>query len=180
MGAAANSHQFHRRAACRGAVLLLALVFMLMMALVATTVMQTAILQLRMSGNAQFLEEALHTAQAIASELSLQPENFSLEHDIGRGNCPANASVADCQSYQLLAPVSAVAPAGVQLDYRVTRQEPLFWHGFPIREAEHLASSSRSFNAATFEISVRIDGSRNRLGSAHIVQGIALRVPAVH
>ena len=73
---------------------------------------------------------------------------------------------------------SAVAPAGVEIDYRVIRQDPLLWRGFPLREAQDAASSSSSFDAAIFEIDVRIDGSEKRLGNAHIVQGIAVRVPA--
>ena len=44
----------------RGAVLLLALVFMLMVAIIAATSMRTSILQLHMAGNDQFVEEAFH------------------------------------------------------------------------------------------------------------------------
>ena len=161
-----------------GAVLLLALVFMLMLAIIASTVIQTAILQLRMAGNDQFLEEALHKAQAIATELSLNPDNFSLEGGVGHTNCPVGDQSLHCDRSQLQTPKSAVAPAGVQIDYRVIRQDPLLWKGFPLREAQDTVSSSNSFDAAIFEIDVRIDGSEKRLGNAHIVQGIAVRVPA--
>lgn len=163
---------------CRGTVLLLALVFMLMLAVIAATVMQTAILQLHMAGNDQFLEEAFHTAQAIAAELSLDPDNFSLEGGVGHTNCPPGAQGIGCDRYQLHKPVLAEVSEGVELDYRVTRQEPLLWRGFPIRESQGAASSSNSFDAAIFEISVRIDGAENQSGSAHIVQGIAVRVSA--
>ena len=67
----------------------------------------------------------------------------------------------------------------MEIDYRVIRQDPLLWRGLPVSEAQDAASSSSSFDAAIFEIDVRIDGSEKRLGSAHIVQGIAVRVPAV-
>jgi hypothetical protein len=167
-----------RLTASRGVVLLLALVFMLMLAIVAATVMQTAILQLHMAGNDQFLEEALHKAQAIATELSLTPENFSFEGGVGSTNCPVGVEDINCDRSQLSVPASAVVPKGVTLDYRVTRQDPLLWRGFPIRESQDTASSSNSFDAAIFEIDVRIDGSEKRLGSAHIVQGIAVRVAA--
>ena len=163
--------------ASRGAVLLLALVFMLMLAIIASTVLQTAILQLRMAGNDQFLEEALHKAQAIATELSLNPDNFSLEGGVGHTNCAIGEQSLHCDRSQLQIPGSAEAPPGVKIDYRVIRQDPLLWRGFPLREAQDAASSSR-FDAAIFEIDVRVDGSEKRLGSAHIVQGIAVRVPA--
>ena len=162
-----------------GAVLLLALVFMLMLTMIATTVMQTAILQLRMAGNDQFLEEAFHKAQAIATELSLDPDNFSLEGGVGSTNCPVGVKDLNCYRSELPVPASAVVPTGVTLDYRVTRQDPLLWRDFPIREAQNTVSSSNSFDAAIFEIDVRIDGSEKRLGSSHIVQGIAVRVPAL-
>ena len=161
-----------------GAVLLLALVFMLMLAMIAATVMQTAILQLHMAGNDQLLEEAFHEAQAIATKLSLDADNFSLDGGVGDTNCPVGLNDRNCSRNQLPVSASAAVPAGVTLDYRVTRQDPLLWRGFPIREAQDTVSSSNSFDAAIFEIDVRIDGSKKRLGSAHIVQGIAVREPA--
>jgi Tfp pilus assembly protein PilX len=100
-----------RVTASRGAVLLLALVFMLLLAMIAATVMQTAILQLRMAGNDQFLEEAFHKAQAIATELSLSPDNFSLEGGVGYTNCPVGVEELDCDRSQL--PVGDQAGAAV-------------------------------------------------------------------
>ncbi len=157
---------------------MLALVFMLMLAMVAATVMQTAVLELHMAGNDQFLEEALHRGQAIATELSLNPENFFLDGGVGHTNCPAGVQGPACDRSDLQAPTSAAVPAGVVLDYRVIRQDPLLSRGFPLRESQDTVSSSNSFDAANFEIDVRINGSEKRLGSAHIVQGIAVRVAA--
>lgn len=162
----------------RGAVILLALVFTLLLSMVAATVMQSAILQLHMAGNDQFLEEALYRAQAIAAEISLNPENFSLGVGVGDTNCPRGEELSGCSSSTVQVPASALALEGFAIDYRVTRQDPLLWKGFPIRESEEAVSSSNSFDAAMFEIDVRLNGSEARLGSAHIVQGIAVRVPA--
>ena len=164
---------------CRGAALLLALVFMLMLAMVAATVMRTAILQLHMAGNDQFLEEAAHRAQAVATELSLDADAFLLDTGVGDSNCPAGSAAAGCDYTLLPVAAQAATPEGVVLDYRVTRQDPLLWRGFPVREPEATASSSAGFDAAIFEISVRVDGGGRNLGSAHIAQGIAVRVPAI-
>lgn len=169
--------------ACRrsnhGAALLLSLVFMLMLAMIAATTMRTGILQLHMAGNDQFVEEAFHQAQAVATELSLHADSFPLDTDAGDVICRKASVDTDCD-YRLL-PASAYTqiPQGVSLDYRVTRQEPLLWHGFPVRESERTVSSSTRFDAAIFEISVSIDGSEKKLGSAHIVQGVAVRIPVV-
>jgi PilX N-terminal len=163
----------------RGAVLLLALVFMLMLTMIAATVMQTSILQLHMAGNDQFLEEVLQRAQAIADELSLDVDNFLLQGDVGDVNCPSGSEDPICTQNQLRIPESIFTTEGIELEYRVTRREPLLWHSFPIRQSESTASSSSRFDAALFEIEVRIDGSKRGLGSARVIQGIAVRVPAV-
>jgi hypothetical protein len=170
----------YERTLHRGAILMLALMFMLMMAIIATTVMQTTILQLHMAGNNQFFEEAFQQAQAIVTELSVNLDNFALVGGVGYTNCPAEGESEDCDLMQLAKPVSAVVPEGVTLDYRVIRQDPLLWRGFPIRESQETASSNANFDAAIFEIDVRIDGADKRLGSARLVQGIALRVAALH
>jgi hypothetical protein len=162
-----------------GAVLLIALIFMLLLSVIAATVMQSAILQLRMAGNDQFMEEALHRAQAIAAELSLNAGNFLLTGEVGDANCPQGRQDAGCDQSQLQVPASVPALDAYALDYRVVRQEPLLWRGFPIREAEHSASSSTGFDAALFEIDVQLDGSDNGLGSAHVVQGVVVRVPVM-
>ena len=161
----------------RGAVLLLSLVFMLMLALIAGMVMHTAILQLRMAGNDQFLEEAIHKAQAVATELSLVPENFSLAGGVGHTNCPPDALALDCDTRTLQVPASVQVAPGALVEYRVTRVAPLRWKKFPLRESQENASSSIHFGAANFEIRVRIDGGEARLGKADIVQGIAVRIP---
>jgi hypothetical protein len=162
-----------------GAVLLIALIFMLLLSVIAATVMQSAILQLRMAGNDQFMEEALHQAQAIAGELSLNPGNFLLTGEVGDANCPPGRQDAGCDQSQLQVPASAPALDAYALNYRVVRQEPLLWRGFPIREAEHSVSSSTGFDAALYEIDVQLDGSDNGLGSAHVVQGMVVRVPVI-
>ena len=172
-----NRLMVNSRALNRGAILLLSLVFILMLALIAGMVIKTAILQLHMAGNDRFLEEAIHKAQAIVTELSLTPKNFSLEGGLGYTNCVADSQALYCDLRALKAPGSGAASQGVEVDYRVTRAQPLLWKSFPIRESQESASSSTSVGAANFEISVRIDGGESRLGKANVVQGIAVRVP---
>jgi hypothetical protein len=55
----------------------------------------------------------------------------------------------------------------------------MLWVDFPISESQATASSSRNFDAAIFEVDVRVDGSRKRRGSAHVVQGVAVRAVSV-
>jgi hypothetical protein len=166
------------RVSNHGAVILLALVFTLLLSIIAATVMQSSILQLHMAGNDQLMEEALHKAQGIAAEIAVEHGNFILSGDVGDANCPIGSEMPGCDRHQLPVPDSARAAEGFILDYRVTRQDPLLWKGFPVRENEAFVSSATGFDAVLFEVDVQIDGSGMRLGSAHVVQGIAIRVPA--
>src|SRR5262249_1184621 len=156
----------------QGMVLLLALVYMLITAIIVALVLQTGGLQLRMAGNDQFLEEAFNQVQAIVTEVSLNTNNFTLEGGIGDTNCPPLTRDARCNRNELSVPPSAVALSGAVVDYRVIRQEPLLWRSFSPREAQGSASSSNRFDAAVFEIDARIDGSEKHFGSAHVVQGV--------
>jgi len=161
-----------------GAVLLLAMVFMLMLAVVAATVMQTGILEFHMAGNDQFQEEAFQRAQAVASELSRDPNNFIMASGVGYTWCIARDTSPDCDRHDLDAPLSGNVSPGVALTYRVVRRGPLLLRGFPVREGERRASGAGLFDAAIFEVDVRVAGSDRRLGTARVAQGIAVRVPA--
>ena len=163
----------------RGAVLMLTMVFMLMLAMLAGTVIRSGVLEFHMAGNDQFQEEAFQRAQAVATELSRDPNNFVLAVAVGYAICSAADEDPACDGTGLGAPVSAVVPEGVELAYRVTRQSPLLLEGFPVRESQGNASGSGRFDAAIFEVSVQVDGSGQRLGTARVVQGVALRVAAV-
>ena len=163
----------------RGAVLLLAMMFMLLLAMVASSVMQTSFLELQMAGNEQFREEALQRAQAIASALAAEPENFPVVGGVGYTLCASGDTDPGCDVNELLdVPqfVLSVNP-GVNLFYRVTRKGPLLLQALPIRQSQGRVSSNNGFAAAVFEIGVTVDGAPARLGSSQIALGIARRVP---
>jgi hypothetical protein len=161
----------------RGVVLILAMVFLLLLTLVATTVMQFSIQEFQMAGNNQFREEAFQRAQAVADELADDPNNFPVVGDVGYTICLSTDTDSDCNNSNfLVAPESATAPEGVAVGYQVVRQGPRFVETLPFRESQSAASSARAFDAALFEILVDIDGNEGRLGSAEVAQGIAVRV----
>ncbi len=142
--------------------------------------MQTGALEFHMAGNDQFQEEAFQRAQAIASELSRDQGNFSLAGGLGYTLCSPEDNDPGCDGNSLGVPVSAVVPEGVELTYRVIRRGPRLLQSFPIREAQSVASGSGIFDAAIFEVSVHLDGSDKRLGSARVAQGMAVRLAASH
>jgi hypothetical protein len=163
-----------------GAVLLLAMFFVLLLAILAASVIQTGVLELRMSGNNQFQEEAQQYAAAIATEISEFPGNFPLDSAVGYEVCAEADSSPGCnQDGHYLAKLQSLSQSeGVAVDYRVTRQGPLLVENFPVRESQgEVSGNSRA--VAIFEISVHVDGGGSRLGSARVAQGIAVRLPLV-
>ena len=154
----------------RGAVLLIAMIFLLLLAIIAGTVTQTSILEFFMAGNAQFREEAFQEAQAVVTEITSDIKNFPVVGQIGYTLC--KTASADCDT--TLAPLTA--NTGTKADYRVVRRGPLILESLPFRQGEGQGSSSPNFDAVVFEIEVAVDGSDSRLGSAELVQGVAIRV----
>jgi hypothetical protein len=161
----------------RGMVMILAMVFLLLLTLVATTVMEMSAQEFQMAGNNQFREEAFQRAQAIAEELADDPNNFPVVGTVGYTVCTTTDTDVDCNNENFLqVPGSATAPEGVAVAYQVVRQGPKFVESLPFRESQANASSSLVYDAAIFEVAVAVDGSEARLGSAEMVQGVAVRV----
>lgn len=166
-GAVSNSRQ-------RGLVLVLALVFLLLLGLLASGLMQTSMLEFRMSTNAQSRELSLQQAQAIVDELSTREANFTLAQGVGYTVC---GSTGSCDAAVLTVSEPLLErPEGVELHYAIQRQPPLIRRGLPLREPEGVVSSARAYDAALFETTVSIDGEAARVGSVRLAQGIAVRV----
>ena len=157
--------------------MILAMIFLVLMAIVAGTVMKTSVQEFQMAGNAQFREEAFQRAQAITAEISTNRDNFPIFGTIGYTVCTATDTDPDCNGTNFIQALdSATAPTGVDLNYQVVRQGPLFIEGLPFRQAQGRASSAPAFDTAIFEVSANVNGDAARLGSAQVVQGIAIRV----
>lgn len=172
-----HNNRIDSRKGSRGAVLLLAMVFLVLMTLVAVTVTKTSVQEFQMAGNAQFREDAFQQAQAIVSEISTNIDNFPISGGIGYTVCVAGDPDPDCNGTAVIGAIdSDAAPAGVTVSYQVERQGPLFIEGLPFRQSQANASSSPAFDTAIFEVSADVDGNAARLGSASVVQGVGIRV----
>ncbi len=157
----------------RGAILLLSMICLLLIAMVAGTTMHTSILEFRMAGNDQFREEAFQKAQAVATALMEDPDNFPVAGQVGYTVCATGSSDPGCDVTTIVIPaaVSSV-PAGVVVDYRVERQGPLIVQGLPFRQSQSSASSSLAFDSAFFEAQVAVDGGAVSLGRSEVAQGV--------
>jgi hypothetical protein len=158
-----------------GYILLLVMVFLLLLAVIAGTALRVSALEFRMAGNDQFREQALQQALGVAQALAVKPEHFPLDLEPGESLCATSAS---CTRPILPAvPMADALPPGTVLQYSITRRGPLFAAVPELRLAEARASSASGWRAAHFEVQVVIDGNAPGLGSARVVQGVALLLP---
>lgn len=160
-----------------GTILLLAMIFLLLLGLVSSTLMRTALLETHMAGNNQFREEALQRARGVATDLALASEHFALESEVGTVRCVSGVSLESCDKSDLPLLATALSSDGVQVDYRVERQAPRILHSLPLREAQSVVSSAGRSAVALYEIEVTVDGNGAGLGSARLVRGVAVRLP---
>lgn len=166
-----------------GAVLIVALLFLLLTAAISTTVMQTSVLEVRMAGNEQFNAEAFQKAQAIANAVAVDADNLVVTGDIGYRLCGTSAvdgdgnPLADCDVSSIALNSSVVnAPTGVNINYYAERIGPLIGSQ-NTRPGEEEAWGEGSFSVAYFKVVGSYDGVASKLGTAEIEQGVAVRIP---
>lgn len=151
------------------------MVFLLLLAVIAGTALRVSALEFRMAGNDQFREQALQRALGIAQALAVNPQHFPLDLGVGDSLCGAGSSCA--RPVLPAVPTADTLPAGTVLDYSITRRGPLLAPVADLRLAEASASGASGWRAASFEVQVAIDGTALGLGSARVVQGVALLLP---
>ncbi len=159
-----------RIARMRGAILLLALIYLFLLALVATSVVESSTQQLHMANNELFAAQALVRARAVASEVARYGANFDPASPVGAVRCFAASAGAGCDSGGLAALPEELAGAGIE--YRVVRRAPATLEGVPLGGGE-VSAAGAPF--ALFEVRVEVvqDGAQ---GTA--VRGVMLGLPA--
>ena len=159
----------------RGAVLSLAMIFLLLMAMVATTVMQTSVLEFRMAGNDQFREEIFQKVEGIAEAITERQGNFPVAGDVGYTVCLDNTTTTGCSADLLALGASVISvPTGVTVNYTVERQGPRLLSRLPFRQSQGSSSSSRAYDVALFETNAKVDGGSVGLGTAEVAHGVAV------
>ena len=157
-----------------GAVLILVLIFVLLMNIVASSVIQSAALQTRIAGNSHSYVEALHLAQSLGRSLVHDPNNFPLTQEVDTFNCLSFDQAVNCQGNSLR--VSASMPGFDNHEYRaaVTRKDPETLSG-ELVEIDPDGNVARvQFDVALFEIEVNVTGMDSRSKDVRIYTGVAL------
>jgi hypothetical protein len=168
----------------QGAVLIVALVFLLLTAAVSVTVMQTSVLEVRMAGNQQFSVEAHQKAQALSNAVAVDAGNLVVTGDLGYRICGTAAVDADgnpvsgCNTSTIALDSSVEnVPSGVGINYYAERIGPL--EGTEnVRSSEDSAWGAGTFKVAYFKVVGSYDGVASKLGTAEVEQGVAVRIAA--
>ena len=165
---------------CSGAVLLLAMVFLLLLSILGGTSMRASILEFRMSGNQLFKEEAFQVASALVSAISDNEDNFPNDLPAAHALCKAGNVSRNCVGRLSLSvfPREIYINEKAEVTYKVERMQPMFLHRSPMRLAQHSVSSTLAFQMAIFEIHAGVGGNAQSLGHAQVVQGVAKTVTA--
>lgn len=157
----------------QGAVLVIALIFLLLTGLISVSSMKTSIFETKMASNEQLKEEAFQTTQGVINAMTSDINNFVIAGDVGYKIC--KAGVSGCDSTTITLNASTTTLTANNVEYHITRKAPLF-APIPFRASEENASSAKAYSAALFEVNAEYDGSQDRLGQAAIAQGVAIKV----
>jgi hypothetical protein len=157
----------------RGAALITALIFLIIITVIALSSMRSSTQEMRMAVNAEEKLTAGQLAQAMADALWADPNVTPVIGDVGRRVCNANvAGNPPCDEYSLVLPaeVSAMIPAAGQAFVAVERLNP--------ETRPCPGYSMESFGCAAFRIHAQYNGTAARGGRADIYEGVLVLVPS--
>ena len=154
-----------------GVVLIVSLIFLLLLAILATTVSETNLLQLQMAGNDEAKMEVTQRALAIVDAILDDTDNIPVVGNIGYKVCDKNNSAtrpAACDELEI-----AVSPllldSAAEIKYSVERVGPL---EVPVPFLdESIAGSATAVKVARQQITVIFDRTDEKRGAVELVQG---------
>jgi hypothetical protein len=163
------------RIAQRGTVLIITLLVLLLLALLASAVGRSNLLQLHMAGNDEAQTAALQHTLALQDAVLEQPGSTPLLGGVGYRICTTGSTEAGCDQSTLIID-DRLRPQTGQVDVVVTRVGPALAR-LPVM-SEAMASSGLHYRVAKFEIRSSYDGTGQGLARAATVQGVLLRLVA--
>lgn len=158
----------------RGAALITALIFLIIITMLSLSSMRSSMLELRQSSNDEIRAAAFQNAQALVDAVLDMPAAMPVVGDVGYLTCSADFADADCDQTTLALPDGLYQD---QLDdetirVRVERLGPTFRP--PPRG---LGTSARMLTAAAFKIEAAYDRADEGQGYSEITQGVLVVVP---
>lgn len=167
-----SSYKFHARE--RGAILVVALLFLVAITLLTVSSMQSSNLGLMMSQNEESRMVAEQGAQAIADFVISNPATTPVTGTVGFTICTPNVAGCDRNDLPIDQPVLASGVAADELSARVQRMAPA------LRPPPRLVGSSvDKFSSASFTVTSTYDRSEDSLGRQQITEGVMVLVPTL-
>lgn len=156
----------------QGAILVIALMFLVAITLFTISSMRSTKIGLHMAQNEESRIAAIQAAQALADAIVANPASTPVTGTSGFTACTAGQM--DCDRYDLPVqnPVLAEAIANQHISARVERTGPEFLP--PPRAIE---SSIDKFTSATFSVTTTYDRVDEGLGRQQITEGVLVLVP---
>jgi hypothetical protein len=158
----------------RGAALVTALIFLVIITAIALSSMRSSTQELRMAVNSEERVSAGQFAQALSDAVTSNPGSTPVVGDVGRRVCtPLIGNNQACDEYTLLLPgeVTGMIPAAE----RFVAVERLGAASRPCPRG--MGMSLVGFGCAAFRVHSQYDGSPQRRGRADINEGVLVAVP---
>ncbi|TNE92928.1 MAG: hypothetical protein EP324_04145 [Gammaproteobacteria bacterium] len=161
---------FSKRTGYQGAVLLVALIFLLLLSIVAVTTMRINTLELLMSGNEQSRVEAFQKAQAIVESLDSDEAHFNVLGESGYMVCSGvhTETGGDCKTNDLLISNASTTDVLADADYYEYDVTELYTGPVPRLSPKWATGSG---DATIWDIRGYYDDRANKRGESEIVLG---------
>lgn len=160
------------RARQGGAALITALIFLVIITVIALSSMRSSTQELRMAVNAEEKVSAGQLAQALSDAVTANPASTPVVGEVGRRVCTTGAPACTDTTLFLPADAAGLIPAG---DGRFVVVERLGAESRPCPRGTGV--SLGAFGCAAFRVNANYDGSANRRGRADVNEGVLVLVP---
>jgi hypothetical protein len=154
--------------------MLLALVFLLLLSTLASTVLERAMLQMRLAGNHQARDSGIFVVTDIVDALAATPGVFDRHLALDQSRCLPGDGSSDCVGSPLSLPwLPSLIPGHAQVTARVRRVRPWEMATPPGRELPG-ASGTEAATYGVFEIEASLTSPGG--GIATVRKGVVVRV----
>ena len=158
-----------------GAVLFTALIFMVVMTVIALASIRSSTLELRMSLNEETRVTAFQRAQALSDSIMFAPGTTPVIGAVGYRICTANVPAINCDHPDPITIPDADVQADIDAGYLGAVVERLGSERRP--PPRGIESSVDKFGAATFRVESTYDREAEGLGRSDLNEGIMVLVP---
>lgn len=156
----------------RGAALITALIFLIIITMLSLSSMRSSLLELRQASNDEIRVAAFESAQGIVDSVIDTPANMPVVGDVGYRICTSNLTDCDQTTVTLPDGLYEAEVAADQVSVGVTRLAPLYRP--PPRG---LGTSARLLTAVAFQIDSEYDRADEGFGHSAISQGVLIVIP---